>query len=168
MPEAARQPVPQEVLIFTLGQEQYGVDILKVQEIRDYTNVTRVAGVPDFIRGVTNLRGEVVPVVDLRLKFAIGAADFTSETVVIVINVNERIVGVIVDSVSDVVSLTPEQVTPAPRFGNQINSNYLLGLANVDERMLILLNVDTMLSSHEMQLTDADDDECMELAPRAT
>ncbi|HET7313516.1 chemotaxis protein CheW [Salinisphaera sp.] len=144
-----------EVLVFNLGGEEYAVDILKVQEIRGYANVTRIANVPEFIKGVTNLRGEIVPIVDLRLKFALGTADYTEQTVVIVLNIGERVVGVVVDSVSDVIGLSAKQIKPAPEFGAQMNTAYLEGLASVDERMLILIDVEAMMTSREMALVDS-------------
>ncbi|MGB7757224.1 MAG: chemotaxis protein CheW [Salinisphaera sp.] len=143
-----------EVLVFTLGGEEYAVDILKVQEIRGYSNVTRIANVPEFIKGVTNLRGEIVPIVDLRIKFALGEADYTEHTVVIVLNIGERVVGIVVDSVSDVIGLSAEQIKPAPEFGGQMNTAYLQGLASIEERMLILIDVEAMMTSREMALVD--------------
>lgn len=156
---AATDSDQREVLVFTLGGEEYAVDILKVQEIRGYSNVTRIANVPEFIKGVTNLRGAIVPIVDLRLKFALGEADYTDHTVVIVLNIGERVVGVVVDSVSDVIGLSAEQIKPAPEFGGQMNTAYLEGLASIDDRMLILIDAEAMMTSREMALVESLDAE---------
>ncbi|NPE54711.1 chemotaxis protein CheW, partial [Dickeya dadantii] len=110
----AGETVGQEFLIFTLGDEEYGVDILKVQEIRGYDQVTRIANTPSFIKGVTNLRGVIVPIVDLRIKFMQQEVDYDDNTVVIVLNLGQRVVGIVVDGVSDVLSLTADQIRPAP------------------------------------------------------
>ena len=104
----------QEFLVFSLGDEEYAIDILKVQEIRGYENVTRIANAPDFIKGVANLRGVIVPIVDLRIKFRLERADYDDQTVVIVVNIADRVVGIVVDRVSDVMTLTAEQRKPAP------------------------------------------------------
>ena len=107
----------QEYLVFTLGTEEYGIDILKVQEIRSYETVTRIANAPDFLKGVTNLRGVIVPIVDLRLKFKLGNVRYDHQTVVIILNVAGRVVGIVVDGVSDVLTLTGDDIKPAPEFG---------------------------------------------------
>lgn len=144
-----------EVLVFALGGEEYGVEILKVQEIRGYSNVTRIANAPDFVKGVTNLRGVIVPIVDLRVHFALGEAEFNEQTVVIVLNIGERVVGVVVDSVSDVLTLAPAQIKPAPDFGSsRLSTAYLLGLASIDERMLILVDIEKLMTSRELELVD--------------
>jgi purine-binding chemotaxis protein CheW len=143
-----------EVLVFTLGGEEYAVDILKVQEIRGYHNVTRIANVPDFIKGVTNLRGAIVPIVDLRIKFALADYSYDEHTVVIVLNIGSRVVGIVVDGVSDVLTLTPGQIKPAPDFGAQLATDYLMGLAAVDERMLILVDIEKLMTSRELALID--------------
>src|SRR5471030_2455815 len=127
-----------EYLAFTLGSEEYGIDILKVQEIRGYEAVTRIANAPEFIKGVINLRGIIIPVVDMR----------------IILNIGGRIVGMVVDSVSDVTTLTPEQVKPAPEMGTAFSTDYLIGLGTIDERMLILVDIDRMMSSPEMGLME--------------
>ena len=143
-----------EVLVFALGGEEYGVDILKVQEIRGYNQVTRIANVPDFVKGVTNLRGSIVPIIDARIKFGLENAAYDQHTVVIVLNVGERVVGVVVDSVSDVLTLTPEQIKPAPDFGVSTSTEHVLGLGSVDDRMLILVDIDQMMSSRELALVE--------------
>ena len=143
-----------EFLAFTLGSEEYGIDILKVQEIRGYEAVTRIANAPEFIKGVINLRGIIIPVVDMRIKFNLGAPVYDQFTVVIILNINGRVVGMVVDSVSDVTTLTPDQVKPSPEMGTAFSSDYLIGLGTIDERMLILVNIDKLMSSEEMGLME--------------
>ena len=144
----------QEYLVFRLGSEEYGIEILKVQEIRGYDRVTRIANTPAFISGVTNLRGAIVPIVDLRVKFQLPSAEFNENTVVIVLNLGTRVVGIVVDGVSDVLSLTTEQIKPAPDFTVTVSSEYLLGLGALDERMLILVDIEKLLNSEEIELVD--------------
>lgn len=143
-----------EFLAFTLGAEEYGIDILRVQEIRGYEPPTRIANVQNFIKGVINLRGLIVPVVDLRLKFNLGQAEYTDLTVVIILNILGRVVGIVVDSVSDVTTLTPDQIKPAPSVTSSLDTDYLLGLGTIDDRMLILVDIEKLMSSEEMGLTD--------------
>lgn len=151
----ADETVGQEFLIFTLGDEEYGVDILKVQEIRGYDQVTRIANTPSFIKGVTNLRGVIVPIVDLRIKFAQQEVDYDDNTVVIVLNLGQRVVGIVVDGVSDVLSLAADQIRPAPEFAVTLSTEYLTGLGSLGERMLILVDIEKLLSSEEMALVDS-------------
>ena len=129
-----------EYLVFTLDSEFYGLDILKVQEIRGYCTVTKIANTPDFIKGVINLRGLIVPIVDLRIKFNVGVVKYDELTVVIVLNIGGRIIGMVVDLVSDVVSLKPSQIGLVPDIVASINTQYITGLASVDEQMLILID----------------------------
>ncbi|MFC0709080.1 chemotaxis protein CheW [Azorhizophilus paspali] len=143
-----------EFLVFSLGSEEYAIDILKAQEIRSYENVTRIANTPNFIKGVTNLRGVIVPIVDLRVKFHFERVEYGGQTVVIVVNVEGRVVGVVVDGVSDVISLSPEQIKPAPEFSLSLSSDYLSGLASIGERMLVLVDIDKLLTSEEMALVE--------------
>ena len=143
-----------EFLAFTLGKEEYGIDILKVQEIRGYESVTRIANAPEFLKGVVNLRGTIVPIVDMRIKFNLGEPTYDQFTVVIILNIAGRIVGMVVDSVSDVTTLAPEQIRPAPEMGTVFNTNYLIGLGTLDERMLILVDIDKLMSSSEMGLIE--------------
>lgn len=143
-----------EYLVFRLGEEEYGIDILKVQEIRSCERVTRIANSPDFIAGVTNLRGVIVPIVDLRVKFRLSSTEFDHNTVVIVLNFTTRVVGIIVDGVSDVLSLAAEQIRPAPEFSVTLSTEYIQGLGSVDERMLILVNIEKLLNSEEMELVE--------------
>ena len=148
----ASEPSGQEFLVFTLGDEEYGIDILKVQEIRGYDQVTRIANTPAFIKGVTNLRGVIVPIVDLRIKFSQVDVDYNDNTVVIV---GQRVVGIVVDGVSDVLSLTAEQIRPAPEFAVTLSTEYLTGLGALGDRMLILVNIEKLLNSEEMALLDS-------------
>lgn len=145
----------QEFLTFTLGNEEYAIDILRVQEIRGYDQVTSIANSPAFIKGVINLRGSIVPIVDLRIKFSLPSVTYDQFTVVIILNVVNRIVGVVVDSVSDVLGLTPTEIKPRPEFGGSFDTEYLLGLATVGERMLILVDIEKLMTSSEMALVDA-------------
>ena len=144
----------QEFLAFRLGKEEYGIDILKVQEIRGYENVTRIANAPEYIKGVVNLRGIIVPIVDMRIRFNLGTPTYDQFTVVIILNMGGRVVGMVVDSVSDVTQLSKEQIKPAPEMGTALNTDYLLGLGTVDDRMLILLEIDRLMASEDMGLTD--------------
>lgn len=146
--------VGQQFLVFTLGDEEYGIDILKVQEIRDYDGVTRIANVPEFIKGVTNLRGIIVPIVDLRIRFKLGKVDYNEQTVVIILNLSGRVVGIVVDGVSDVLMLSGEQIRPAPEFGATLSTEYLTGLGTVDGRMLILVDIEKLMTSEDMALVD--------------
>jgi purine-binding chemotaxis protein CheW len=146
--------VPSEYLTFTLGNEGYGIDILKVQEIRGYDAVTHIANAPEFIKGVINLRGVIVPIVDMRIKFHVGTAEYNEFTVVIIINVIGKVVGMVVDSVSDVVSLTPEQIKPAPEFGSALDTDYITGLGTLNDQMLILVDIERLMGSQEMQLIE--------------
>ncbi|WP_380691830.1 chemotaxis protein CheW [Serratia marcescens] len=150
----AGETVGQEFLIFTLGNEEYGIDILKVQEIRGYDQVTRIANTPAFIKGVTNLRGVIVPIIDLRVKFSQQSVSYDENTVVIVLNFGQRVVGIVVDGVSDVLSLTADQIRPAPEFAVTLATEYLTGLGSLGERMLILVDIEKLLSSEEMSLVD--------------
>ena len=144
-----------EYLAFTLGQEEYGIDILRVQEIRGYEPVTRIANSPDFIKGVVNLRGIIVPVVDMRIKLNLGTATYDQFTVVIILNIGGRVVGMVVDSVSDVIALSAEQIRPAPDFSSTVDAAYITGLGTVDERMLILVDIERLMSGSDMALVDA-------------
>lgn len=143
-----------EYLTFTLGNEEYGIDILKVQEIRGYDTVTHIANAPDFIKGVINLRGVIVPIVDMRIKFNAGEPTYHEFTVVIIMNVLERVIGMVVDGVSDVVALAPEQIKPAPEMGAALDTDYITGLGTINEQMLILVDIEKLMSSDEMQIID--------------
>jgi purine-binding chemotaxis protein CheW len=143
-----------EFLAFTLGKEEYGIDIQKVQELRGYETVTRIANAPDFIKGVMNLRGIIVPVIDMRIRFRLGEATYDQFTVVVILNIGTRVVGMVVDSVSDVMTLTREQVKPAPDMGTTFDAGYLIGLGTLETRMLILLDIEKMMSSPDMGLVE--------------
>ena len=143
-----------EFLSFRLGGEEYGIDILKVQEIRGYEPPTRIANAPEAVLGVLNLRGVIVPVVDLRLKLGCDTAEYNSFTVVIVLNVRGRIVGAVVDSVSDVLQLTREQIRPAPEMNATVDASFITGIGGVGERMLILMDIEALMSSADMGLID--------------
>ena len=143
-----------EYLAFTLGAEEYDIDILRVQETRAYENPTRIANVQSFIKGVINLRGLIVPIVDMRIKFNIGNASYDNLTVVIILNINNRIVGMVVDSVSDVTTLGADQIRPAPAMASMLDSSYLIGLGTIDDRMLILVDIDKLMLSEEMGLIE--------------
>jgi purine-binding chemotaxis protein CheW len=145
---------PLEFLAFKLGEEEYGIDIQKVQELRGYDAVTRIANAPEFIKGVVNLRGIIVPIIDMRIKFALGTPTYDQFTVVIVLNIGGRVVGMVVDSVSDVITLTAQQIKPAPEMGSSLDTDYLIGLGTLEERMLILVDIDKLMSSDEMDLID--------------
>ncbi len=142
-----------EYLTFKLDQEEYGIDILKVQEIRGYEAPTRVAEAPPFIKGVVNLRGTIVPIVDMRLKFECSKAEYNSFTVVIILNLRNRIVGIVVDSVSDVMELPSEALKAAPDIESVIDSSAVLGLGSLGDRMLILLDIERLMSMADMGLT---------------
>ena len=146
-----------EILSFKLGDEEYGIDILKVQEIRGYEPPTRIANAPAFIKGVVNLRGTIVPIVDMRLKFHCAQAQYDSFTVVIILSLLERVVGIVVDSVSDVLELAPDSVKDAPQIESAIDSSCILGLGSVGERMLILLDIEKLMSSVDMGLVAVED-----------
>jgi purine-binding chemotaxis protein CheW len=143
-----------EFLTFTLGPEEYGIDILKVQEIRGYDAVTTIANTPSFIKGVINLRGIIVPIVDMRIKFNLDNVTYDQLTVVIILNLASRVVGMVVDGVSDVIALTPEQIKIAPQFGATLDTKYLMGLGTIDERMLILVDIEKLMNSSDMELVD--------------
>ena len=125
-----------------------------MQEIRGYEAVTRIANAPEFIKGVVNLRGIIVPIVDMRIKFQLGEPSYDQFTVVIILTIGGRIVGMVVDSVSDVTTLAPEQIRPAPEMGTAFNTDYLIGLGTLDSRMLILVDIDALMSSAEMGLIE--------------
>jgi purine-binding chemotaxis protein CheW len=143
-----------EFLTFRLGEEEYGIEILKVQEIRGYEAVTAIANAPAFVKGVINLRGIIVPIVDMRIKFGLKKVEYNQFTVVIILNVAQRVVGVVVDSVSDVVTLNSAQVRPAPDLGTTLNTAYITGLGTIDNRMIILVDIEKLMSSEDMALIE--------------
>ena len=149
-----------EFLTFRLGAEEYGIDILRVQEIRSYEQPTRIANAPPFIKGVVNLRGVIVPIIDLRLKLSCDSAEYNTFTVVVVLNVRGRVVGAVVDSVSDVLGLTREQIKPAPELSSSVDAGFITGIGTVksgqgageSDRMLILMDIEGLMSSADMGL----------------
>jgi purine-binding chemotaxis protein CheW len=143
-----------EYLAFSLGGEEYAVNILQVQEIRAYERVTRIANMPSFIKGVMNLRGAVVPVVDLRVRFNVGKAEYDASTIVIVINIGPRTIGMVVDGVSDVVAIKASELRPAPQIAGVLTAEFLEGVAILDKRMLIIVDINGLMSSKEMGLLE--------------
>ena len=147
-----------EFLTFRLGEEEYGIDILRVQEIRSYEQPTRIANAPSFIKGVVNLRGVIVPIVDLRMKLGCDSAEYNTFTVVIVLNVKGRVVGAVVDSVSDVLELSRDSIKPAPEMSSAVDAGFITGIGAVKngdaERMLILMDIESLMASAEMGLID--------------
>ncbi len=144
-----------ECLSFRLGGEEYGIDILAVREIRAYEKPTRIASAPAFILGVVNLRGVIVPIVDLRIKFGIAQPAYNQSTVVIILNVANRVLGIVVDSVSDVVPLTQQEIRPAPEFSSAIEASFIRGLASLSGSLLILVDIEALMTSPDMALVDA-------------
>jgi len=144
-----------EYLTFHLSEEEYGIDILKVQEIRGYDPVTRIANAPDFIKGVVNLRGNIVPIIDMRIRLSLGEVAYDDMTVVIILNLGNRVVGMVVDSVSDVIALQPDQVRPPPEFGGAFDSRYITGLGALDDRMLIHIDIESLISEDIMSIAAA-------------
>jgi purine-binding chemotaxis protein CheW len=142
-----------EFLAFELGAEEYGIDILRVQEIRSYEPPTRIANAPAFVKGVVNLRGVIVPIVDMRLKFGLDA-NYDTFTVVIVLNIGAHVVGMVVDAVSDVITLGPDQLRPVPEFDSSIAVDHLLAIGAVGDRMLILIDIVRLMSSAAMGLIE--------------
>jgi purine-binding chemotaxis protein CheW len=143
-----------QMLTFVLGEETYGVDILRVQEIRGWQPVTRIPQSPRHVLGVLNLRGSIVPIVDLRMRLQLDSAEYTAVTVIIVLSIQSshgrRDVGVVVDAVSDVVNVQANDVKPAPELGSQVNTEYIQGLTTIAERMVMLLDIDRLISSDIM------------------
>lgn len=152
-------PATSQYLTFTLAGESYGVDILRVREIKGWTPVTRIPNTPEHMRGVLNLRGTIVPIIDMRMRFNLEHAEYTPVTVVIVLSVRtgagDRVIGIVVDSVSDVLDVTPEEIKPSPDFGGSVNTEFINGLATVNDHMVMLLDIDKMLTSDEMSALDA-------------
>ncbi|CUB04364.1 chemotaxis protein CheW [Marinomonas fungiae] len=139
-----------EFLTFVLGDETYALDIMTVKEIRGYEATTKIANAPSFIKGVINLRGDIVPIIDLRIKFGIGEPTYNEWTIVIMLNIHDRIVGIVVDGVSDVMNLEDEEIRPAPEFGVAFDSQYLHGLAALEDSMVIIVDIEALISSDEL------------------
>lgn len=146
-------PATREYLTFRLGNEEYGIDILKVQELRGYESPTRIANAPSFIKGVINLRGTIIPIVDLRLKFNCERSDYDAFTVVIILHLQARVVGVVVDSVSDVLQLAADNFRDAPSVESSIDTAAVIGLGSLGERMLILVDIEKLMSNPDMELS---------------
>jgi len=143
-----------EFLTFRLGEEEYGIEILKVQEIRGYDAVTSIANTPDFIKGIVNLRGTIVPIIDMRIKLGLKKVEYNQFTVVIILNVATHVIGLVVDAVSDVTLLGAEQIRPAPDLGMTLNTAYITGLGTIDHRMIILVDIEKFMSSDDMALIE--------------
>lgn len=143
-----------QYVTFTLEGEEYSVEILKVQEIIGYTNFTKVPNVPSFVRGVINLRGSVVPVVDLRLKFAMAEKEYDKFTVILILEVRGRVIGAIVDAVSDVVSLNESEIQPTPDFSSGIRVDFIKSMGRKDDKLIIMLDIDKVLSDGELEMLD--------------
>jgi purine-binding chemotaxis protein CheW len=143
----------QQFLTFKLAGEEYGVGILTVQEIRGWSKVTKVPHTPDWLLGVINLRGVVVPIIDLRVKFY-ASAEYNDTTVVIILTVASRVVGVVVDGVSDVITLAAAQIKPAPSLGTGADTSHIIGFGTLDERMRILMDVERLMAGADMGLVD--------------
>lgn len=141
-----------EVLVFVLGKEEYGVDILKVQEIRGYEKVTPIPSAPDYLKGVMNLRGFIVPIIDMRIKFRLPDVRYDSFTVVVILRIAGRVIGLVVDGVSDVVRFADSEVKPAPQLGSVVDGSFIAGIASQDDRMVLLLDIERLLSSGELNL----------------
>ncbi len=139
-----------QYLTFTLGDEHYGVDILRVQEIKGYTAVTRIPNTPDFIKGVLNLRGTIVPIVDLRTKFGMEKIEYTRFTVIVVVVVQERVMGIIVDAVSDVLNIPQKDVQPTPPFGSSVDVSFISGIGKCADKLVAILDIDRILSVAEL------------------
>lgn len=162
-PAASRTSQGGEYLTFRLGEEEYGIDILRVQEIRSYEQPTRIANAPSFIKGVVNLRGVIVPIIDLRLKLGCDSAEYNTFTVVVVLNVKGRVVGAVVDSVSDVLELHKDQIKPSPELNSSVDASFITGIGTVksgqgeqeSERMLILMDIEGLMSSADMGLINS-------------
>ena len=141
----------QQFLTFNLAEEFYGVDILKVQEIKGYTNVTKIPNTPDYLKGVLNLRGTIVPIVDLQMKFGMGVTEPTSFTVVVVVNVRNRVMGFLVDAVSDVLDLNAKDIQPPPEMGNTVDITFVAGIGNSNDHLVTLLDIDRVLTDDEVK-----------------
>jgi purine-binding chemotaxis protein CheW len=151
----ANKALSGQYLTLRLGQEEYAIDILRVQEIRSYEEPTKMVNSPSFVKGVVNLRGVIVPIVDLRLKLNTATADYTEFTVVIILNIRGTVIGAVVDGVSDVVTLTSDIIKPAPQFDSGIEARFVMGLANLGDRMLIVMNMESLLSNAELGMAQS-------------
>jgi purine-binding chemotaxis protein CheW len=139
-----------QYLTFTLGQEEYGVEILKVQEIKGYAAITPIPNTPPYIKGVMNLRGTIIPVVDLRAKFGLAATEYNQFTVIIVVRVGAKVIGVIVDAVSDVLNIPSTDIQAAPDFGAQVETRFISGMAKAGEKLVVLLEIEKVIGDDEI------------------
>lgn len=148
-----------QYLTFKLDEEVFGVDVAKVREILDLIKITKVPQTPDFMRGVINLRGSVVPVVDMRLKFGLEATESTVNTCIVVVEVElegeNTVLGALVDSVQEVFELEPTEIEPAPRIGTKLKTEFIKGMGKRDDRFIILLNIDKVFSTEELELVQS-------------
>ncbi|MGL4996911.1 MAG: chemotaxis protein CheW [Deefgea sp.] len=142
------------LLTFSLGEQEYAIDIIKVQEIRGYELVTQIANLPEEIKGIINLRGSIVPIIDLRIKFGLATFNYSATTVVVILNLVDRIMGIVVDAVSDVMEISPEHIKPPPELGDTIDIGYLLGLAIVEQRMIALVDIEALLANDQIELNE--------------
>ncbi len=149
----------EQYLTFMLAGEEYGVDILRVQEIKGWDSATRIPNTPDYVQGVINLRGTIVPIIDLRMRFALEKLEYGPTTVVVVLKVESgsknRTMGIVVDGVSDVYSVTADELKPTPDFGDDVNAEFVKGLATIDDKMVIMLDIDKLLNSRELSVLDS-------------
>jgi purine-binding chemotaxis protein CheW len=144
-----------QYLSFVLGKEEYGIDILKVQEIRGYSAITAIPNTPAYIRGVINLRGAVVPIVDLRAKFGLAATEYDKFTVIIVVTIGTRVAGLVVDAVSDVLNVSRSDVEPTPEFGAAVDTSFITGMAKVADKLVLLLDIDRVVASADVAVAHA-------------
>ncbi|MBL7003790.1 MAG: chemotaxis protein CheW [Gammaproteobacteria bacterium] len=142
----------QEFLTFTLGEEDYGIDILKVKEIRGWEKIRELHNTPDFIKGVLDLRGSIIPIIDLRVRFSLKSFDYISTTVIIVLSVGEHMMGIVVDAVSDVLAVKKDEIKKTPSLGSKINTDYLLGMVTRDDGMVMLVNSEKLLDTEEFEV----------------
>lgn len=150
---AGQAGVPCEYLCFGLGAEEYGIDIHKVQELRKYEIATTIANSPDYVKGVINLRGTIIPIIDMRVKFKLGIPSYNEFTVVIILHLADRMTGIVVDSVADVITLANDEIRDLPQCQPKEASSYLLGIGTVGERMLILIDMDQLLATEQVLVT---------------
>ena len=149
-----RDDMTQEFLTFVLGEESYALDIMTVKEIRGYEKATKIANAPNYLKGVINLRGDIVPIIDLRIKFNVGEPSYNEFTIVIMLTINDKIVGIVVDEVSDVIKVSETDIKAPPEFGVAFDSDYLHGLTTINEQMVILVNIQKLITSDELALYD--------------
>ena len=152
--ETKQEATEGKFLTFVLGNEEYGIEILRVREIIGLMDITIVPQTPDYMKGVINLRGKVIPVIDLRLKFSMQEEIHTQETCVIVVEVNNTSIGIIVDSVSEVLDIKSGDIEETPSFGQGIDTNFIMGLGKVKEQIIILLDIESVLSSDELEMVE--------------